>query len=180
MGVGAEATGVVVDAGPGVALRPEHSCLDVPARRRSGENGSPCRRDDLVLVPDSLTDDVAAQMLINPITVLMLRRAAQQHPSVGFDGVILNNAAASSVGRLFTAGAAHHRIATISIVRSAARAEELAQRFPDVPVVSTAIAGLAASGCATPPAGARSRWRWIPSVATPPQTCCRCWIRAGR
>jgi hypothetical protein len=59
-----------------------------------------------VPVPDSLPDEIAAQMLVNPVTVLMLRRAAQQHFSVGFDGVVLNNAAASAVGRLlFTAGA---------------------------------------------------------------------------
>jgi NADPH:quinone reductase-like Zn-dependent oxidoreductase len=136
MGVGAEATGVVVDAGPGVTLQPgaRVSMFLLGGLWRERVTVS---TEDLVLVPDSLTDDVAAQMLINPITVLMLRRAAQDHPSVGFDGVILNNAAASSVGRLFTAGAAHHRIATIGIVRSDARAEELAQRFPDVPVVST-------------------------------------------
>ena len=40
-----------------------------------------------VPVPDSVPDEAAAQMLCNPITVLMLRRrAAQQHFSVGFDG----------------------------------------------------------------------------------------------
>ena len=115
---------------------------------------------------------------INPITVLMLRRAAQHHPSVGFDGVILNNGAALSVGRLFTAGAAHHRIATIGIVRSAARAEELSRRFPDVPVVSTHSADWServrdAAG------GDPSRWPWIPSAVTPPRICCRCSIRVG-
>jgi NADPH:quinone reductase-like Zn-dependent oxidoreductase len=50
---------------------------------------------------------------------------------------VLNNAAASSVGRLFTAIAEHHQIATISIVRSEARAHQLRDRFPTVPVVST-------------------------------------------
>ena len=94
-----------------------------------------------VPVPDSVPDEVAAQMLCNPITALMLRRAAQQHFGVGFDGVVLNNAAASSVGRLFTAIAEHHRIATISIVRSEQRAQQLRDRFPTVPVVSTADPG---------------------------------------
>ena len=77
-------------------------------------------------------------MLCNPITALMLRRAAQQHFAVGYDGVVLNNAAASSVGRLFTAVAEHHQIATISIVRSEERAQQLRDRFPTVPAVSTA------------------------------------------
>jgi NADPH:quinone reductase-like Zn-dependent oxidoreductase len=73
--------------------------------------------------------------------VLMLRRAAQQHFGVGFDGVVLNNAAASSVGRLFTALAEDHQIATISIVRSDQRAQWLRDRFPTVPVVSTSEPG---------------------------------------
>jgi NADPH:quinone reductase-like Zn-dependent oxidoreductase len=94
-----------------------------------------------VPVPDSVPDEVAAQMLCNPITALMLRRAAQQHFSVGFDGVVLNNAAASSVGRLFTAIAEHHQITTIGIVRSDQRAQELRDRFRTVPVVSTANPG---------------------------------------
>lgn len=134
--VGAEATGIIIDVGPGVELA-------VGTRVALFFVGGAWRQqitvdaDAVVAVPDALSDDVAAQMLINPITVLMLRRAAQQHHSVGFDGVILNNGAASSVGRLFTAGAHHHQIATISIVRSAARADELSRRFPDVPVVST-------------------------------------------
>jgi NADPH:quinone reductase-like Zn-dependent oxidoreductase len=67
----------------------------------------------------------------------MLYRAAQRHFSIGFDGIIINNAANSSVGRLFTASADHHQIATISVVRSADRARELAARYPNVPVVST-------------------------------------------
>jgi NADPH:quinone reductase-like Zn-dependent oxidoreductase len=80
-------------------------------------------------------------MLCNPITALLLRRAAQRHFGVGFDAVVLNNAAASSVGRLFTAIAEHHQIATISIVRSEARAQQLRDRFPTVPAVSTAEPG---------------------------------------
>src|ERR1700756_1325315 len=92
-------------------------------------------------VPDSVPEEAAAQMLCNPITALMLRRAAQQHFGVGFDGVVLNNAAGSAVGRLFTAIAEHHRIATVSIVRSEQRARQLRDRFPTVPVVSTADPG---------------------------------------
>jgi len=90
-----------------------------------------------VPVPDSVPDEIAAQMLCNPLTALMLRRAAQQHFGVGFDAVVLNNAAASSVGRLFTGIAEHHRIATISVVRSEQRAQQLRERFPTVPVIST-------------------------------------------
>ena len=45
-------------------------------------------------------------MVCNPSTALVLYRAAQQHFSIGFDGIINNIAANPSVGRLFTASAA--------------------------------------------------------------------------
>jgi len=41
------------------------------------------------------------------------------------------------VARLFTPSADHRQISTISVVRSADRAHELAARYPNVPVVST-------------------------------------------
>jgi NADPH:quinone reductase-like Zn-dependent oxidoreductase len=90
-----------------------------------------------VPVPDSLADEVAAQLVCNPLTALLLHRAAQQHFTVGFDGIVINNAANSSVGRLFTVWAGHRRIDTISVVRSTHRAQQLAERYPVVPVVST-------------------------------------------
>jgi NADPH:quinone reductase-like Zn-dependent oxidoreductase len=138
---GIEATGVVVDVGAGVSgVSPGSRVSFFP---HSGAWRQVVNVDAAIAVPvpDSVPDEVAAQMLCNPITALMLRRAAQQHFGVGFDGVVLNNAAASSVGRLFTAIAEHHQIATISIVRSEARALQLRDRFPAVPVVSTAEPG---------------------------------------
>jgi NADPH:quinone reductase-like Zn-dependent oxidoreductase len=138
---GIEATGVLIDVGAGVSgFSPGSRVSFFP---HSGAWRQVVNVDAAIAVPvpDSVPDEVAAQMLCNPITALMLRRAAQQHFSVGFDGVVLNNAAASSVGRLFTAIAEHHQIATISIVRSAQRAQQLRDRFPTVPVVSTAEPG---------------------------------------
>jgi hypothetical protein len=32
-------------------------------------------------------------MLVNPLTVVMLRREAERHCATGYDGVVLNNAA---------------------------------------------------------------------------------------
>ena len=138
---GIEATGVVVDVGAGVSgFRPGSRVSFFP------HSGAWCQVVNVdaaiaVPVPDSVPDDVAAQMLCNPITALLLRRAAQQHFGIGFDGVVLNNAAASSVGRLFTAIAERHRIATVSIVRSDSRADQLRDHFPTVPVVSTSDPG---------------------------------------
>src|ERR1700758_501229 len=138
---GVEATGVVTEVGAGVtgvAPGARVTFFPHPGAWRQVVNVDAAIA---VPVPDSVPDEVAAQMLCNPITALMLRRAAQQHFGVGFDGVVLNNAAASSVGRLFTAIAEHHQITTIGIVRSDQRAQELRDRFPTVSVVSTANPG---------------------------------------
>jgi NADPH:quinone reductase-like Zn-dependent oxidoreductase len=134
---GLEATGVVVATGPGVHTPPVGTRVTVFPNPGSWAQLINVAADLAVPVPDSVSDDVAAQMVCNPLTALLLCRAAQQHFSVGFGGIIINNAANSSVGRLFTVSADHHQIGTISVVRSADRAHELAARYPNVPVVST-------------------------------------------
>jgi NADPH:quinone reductase-like Zn-dependent oxidoreductase len=136
--VGIEATGIVLDIGAGVTSVSPGTRVTVFPHPGAWQDTILVDAELAVAVPDALSDVVAAQMLVNPITVLMLRRAAQQHFSTGFDGVVLNNAAASSVGRLFTAGSEHHKLATISIVRSDERAQQLRDITPAVPVVSTA------------------------------------------
>jgi NADPH:quinone reductase-like Zn-dependent oxidoreductase len=134
---GLEATGVVVATGSGVDTPTVGTRVTVFPNPGSWAQRINVAAEVVVPVPDSVSDDVAAQMVCNPLTALLLYRAAQQHFSVGFDGIIINNAANSSVGRLFTAGADHHQVATISVVRSADRAQELTARYPNVPVVST-------------------------------------------
>jgi NADPH:quinone reductase-like Zn-dependent oxidoreductase len=134
---GLEGTGVVVATGPGVDTPAVGTRVTVFPNPGSWAQRVNVAAELAVPVPDSVSDDVAAQMVCNPLTALLLYRAAQQHFSVGFDGIVINNAANSSVGRLFTTSAQHHHIATISVVRSADRARELAARQPNVPVVST-------------------------------------------
>jgi NADPH:quinone reductase-like Zn-dependent oxidoreductase len=134
---GLEATGVVVATGPGVDTPGIGTRVTVFPNPGSWAQRINVAAEVAVPVPDSVSDDVATQMVCNPLTALLLHRIAQQHFSVGFDGVVINNAANSSVGRLFTVGADDHRIATISVVRSAERARELTARYPNVPVVST-------------------------------------------
>src|SRR5882757_1629461 len=134
---GLEATGVVVATGPGVDTPTVGTRVTVFPNPGSWAQRINVDAEVAVPVPDAVGDDVAAQMVCNPLTALLLYRAAQQHFSVGFDGVILNNAANSSVGRLFTVIAEDRQIATIGVVRSAGRAHELTVRYPNVPVVST-------------------------------------------
>jgi NADPH:quinone reductase-like Zn-dependent oxidoreductase len=124
-------------------------------------------------VPDGLSDDVAAQMLVNPITVAMLRREAEKQFATGYDGVVLNNAAGGAVGRLLTAGSDFHHLATISIVRTADGAAILRERFPAVPVVSTDGPGWPAR-YAMRLVGARSLRRGIRSAAGWGSSCSTC------
>jgi NADPH:quinone reductase-like Zn-dependent oxidoreductase len=162
---GLEATGLVAAIGPGVSTPTVGSRVTVFPNPGSWAQRINVPAELAVPVPDSLSDEVAAQMVCNPLTALLLHRAAQQHFSVGFDGIIINNAANSSVGRLFTVWAEHHRIATISVVRSAVRAQQLIERYPAVPVVSTnkdewaeqvrAIAGRRPIAAAVDPVGGK-------------------------
>jgi NADPH:quinone reductase-like Zn-dependent oxidoreductase len=134
---GVEATGVVTATGPGVTSYTLGTRVSFFPHGGSWAEVVNVDASIAVAVPDSLSVEAAAQMVCNPLTVLMMRRAAQTHFAAGFDGVVLNNAAASAVGRLFTAECEHHQFATISIVRSDDRAAQLRERFPNVPVVST-------------------------------------------
>jgi NADPH:quinone reductase-like Zn-dependent oxidoreductase len=134
---GIEATGVVEALGTGVTgLRTGQRVTVFPAPGAWAE-WIVVDAQVAVPVPDSVSDDVAAQLLVNPLTVVMLRREAERHYATGYDGVVLNNAAGGAVGRLFTAGCEAHHVATISIVRSAEGAARLAKQFPTVPVVAT-------------------------------------------
>ncbi|NGX07540.1 alcohol dehydrogenase catalytic domain-containing protein [Mycobacteroides franklinii] len=135
--VGIEATGVVVDVGAQVrGFTAGQRVTAYPAPGAWSELVSVDARF-VVPVPDSVPDEVATQMLVNPITVAMLRHEAEKHYTTGYDGVALNNAAGGAVGRLLTAGCDFHHLATISIVRSEEGAARLRERFPAVPVVST-------------------------------------------
>jgi NADPH:quinone reductase-like Zn-dependent oxidoreductase len=134
---GVEATGVVEKIGPGVHHVAPGARVSVFPQPGAWAQRVIANAEFVVPVPDSVSDEVAAQMLGNPLTVLMLRREAEKHFTTGYDGVVLNNAAGGSVGRLLTAELSTHHAATINLVRSAETAKGLRERFPEVPVVVT-------------------------------------------
>jgi NADPH:quinone reductase-like Zn-dependent oxidoreductase len=137
VGAGVEATGVVEKVGSGVHHVTPGARVSVFPQPGAWAERVTADAQFVVPVPDSVSDEIAAQMLVNPLTVLMLRREAERHFTTGYDGVILNNAAGGAVGRLVTAGFSNHHNATISLVRRAATAQQLRERFPEVPVVVT-------------------------------------------
>jgi NADPH:quinone reductase-like Zn-dependent oxidoreductase len=137
VGAGVEATGVVEKVGPGVQHVTPGARVSVFPQPGAWAERFTADAQFVVPVPDSVSDEVAAQMLVNPLTVLMLRREAGKHFTTGYDGVVLNNAAGGAVGRLVTAGFSNHHIATVSLVRRAETAQQLRERFPEVPVLVT-------------------------------------------
>jgi NADPH:quinone reductase-like Zn-dependent oxidoreductase len=143
LAAGIEATGVVESVGPGVEVAGVEPGARVSVFPQPGAWSEFVLADAqfVVPVPENLSDDVAAQMLVNPLTVQMLRREVEATRAVAYNGVFLQTAAGSSVGRLMTAGSEHHAIGHINIVRSAEGADLLRKRFPNTPVVSTAQTG---------------------------------------
>lgn len=96
-------------------------------------------KHSLVSVPDGIADGVAAQMLINTVTASVLIRAGHNslklpiRPPV----YILQNAAASGVGRLLTRIALDRGVVPIRLVRSEESADRLRSVFPGPPIYST-------------------------------------------
>ncbi|MFE7211956.1 zinc-binding dehydrogenase [Streptomyces sp. NPDC001698] len=143
---GVEATGVVEAIGPGTRVAPGVEVggrVTVFPQPGAWSQWIVAEAEVVVAVPDELSDEVAAQMLANPLTTVMLRREAQEHLAIGYDGFLVQTAAGSSVGRLVTGVAQFHNLALVNVVRSDRGAAELRKRFPDVPVVSTEHPGWA-------------------------------------
>src|SRR6202030_4691141 len=97
------------------------------------------RYNSLLAVPNETSDQIAAQMLINTITASVLIKAGHNSlktpimPPV----YILQNAAASGVGRLLTQVALDRGVRPIRLVRSNESAERLRSALPGPPVYST-------------------------------------------
>ncbi|MFJ9968047.1 zinc-binding dehydrogenase [Streptomyces avermitilis] len=143
---GVEATGVLEAIGPGTRVAPGvtvGSRVTVFPQPGAWSQWIVADAEAVVAVPDELSDEVAAQMLVNPLTTVMLRREAQEHPAFGYDGLLVQTAAGSSVGRLLTGTSLVHNLALFNVVRSDRGAAELRKRFPGVPVVATEHPGWA-------------------------------------
>ena len=97
------------------------------------------RYNSLLQVPDEISDQVAAQMLINTITASVLLTTGHNSlkAPITLPVYILQNAAASSVGRLLTQVALDRGVRPIRLVRSRQSAERLRSVLPGPPVYST-------------------------------------------
>lgn len=97
------------------------------------------RYNSLLPVPAEIPDRIAAQMLINTITASVLIKAGHNSLKAPITPpvYILQNAAASGVGRLLTQVALDRGVRAIRLVRSTQSAEKLQAILPGPPVVLT-------------------------------------------
>ena len=97
------------------------------------------RYESLLPVSDEIPDQIAAQMLINTVTASVLIKAGHNSlkPPITLPVYILQNAAASGVGRLLTQVALDRGVRPIRPVRSNESAERLRSALPGPPVYST-------------------------------------------
>jgi NADPH2:quinone reductase len=93
----------------------------------------------LVRLPDDVTDEQAAQMLINTITARLVLSTGHNAlpPERKTSVTVIQTGASSAVGQLLTALLVANDVATIRLVRSEASASALAKRMPGPPIVST-------------------------------------------
>lgn len=97
------------------------------------------RYNSLLLLPAEIPDQIAAQMLINTITASVLIKVGHNSlkAPITLPVYILQNAAASGVGRLLTQVALDRGVRPIRLVRSSQSAEKLQAVLPGPPVVAT-------------------------------------------
>ena len=133
---GVEGMGVVESVGPDVrALRPGRRVAVFPAPG-TWADFVVVAADHVVPVPEGVSDETAALMLVNPLTLLMLYRALEN--ALGeHEGPVLQTAAGSSIGRLVGAAAVRHGLPLINLVRDAAGARRMRDLYPTLPVVAT-------------------------------------------
>src|SRR5712671_5923702 len=97
------------------------------------------RYNSLLPVPNEVPDQIAAQMLINTVTASILIKAGHNSlkPPITLPVYVLQNAAASGVGRLLTQVALDRGVRPIRLVRSDQSAERLGSILPGPPVFAT-------------------------------------------
>ncbi|MGQ4511397.1 alcohol dehydrogenase catalytic domain-containing protein [Streptomyces sp. DW26H14] len=136
---GVEGMGVIETVGKGVRdLRPGQRVAFFPVQGAWGEAVT-APAGLVVPVPEAVSDETAALMLVNPLTLLILLRAVEDARH-GQSGAVVQTAAGSSVGKLVSAAALRQGIPLVNLVRGTTGAQSLRQRFPGLATISTADA----------------------------------------
>ncbi|ANA39691.1 zinc-binding dehydrogenase [Geobacter anodireducens] len=118
---GSEALGIVDAVGEGVQnLKPGQRVVGSPIMGVWAEYFL-APEDILTVVPDSIDDEVGAQLSSMPFSALMLLEFLDAKPGQW----IIQNAAGGAIGKALSALAKEHGVKTISLVRSEASEKEL-------------------------------------------------------
>jgi NADPH:quinone reductase-like Zn-dependent oxidoreductase len=135
--LGFEGAGVVEATGPNVTatLTPGTRVAFFPARWAWSDHVL-ASAQFVTPVPNDVSDAVAGQLHVNPLTALMLMRAVDDS-GVREGNLVVLSAAGSAVGKLAMTLALRRGLSVIGIVRTDAGAASLQSSFPDVVVVST-------------------------------------------
>jgi NADPH:quinone reductase len=143
---GFEGAGVVSEVGaridPGLGLKPGLRVAFFPAPG-SWRDEVVVPAGSVVPLPDSISDEIGSQMLINTATALTAIRAAHDSlpPDAGTGVVVLLTGAGSAVGRLLAKLLTDRGVKVIRLVRSEAGAEKLTKILPGSPILATDVAG---------------------------------------
>lgn len=134
--VGFEGFGVIERTGGGVDLPVGARVAFFPGRAAWSERVV-VPAAYVTAIPDDVSDDVAAQLHVNPLTAALLARAVKRAGVVPGEDVVVLSAAGSAVAKLTTSILRDSGIDVVAVVRSSSGAEELRSRVHGMPVVST-------------------------------------------
>ncbi|SEF15722.1 NADPH:quinone reductase [Rhizobiales bacterium GAS191] len=143
---GLEGAGVVSEVGaqidPNLGLRPGLRVAFFPAPG-SWRDEVAVPAGSVARLPDSIPDEVAAQVLINTASALTAIRAAHDSlpPDARTGVVVLVTAAGSAVGRLVCKFLTNRGVKVIGLVRSESGAAKLARVVPGSTIFATDVAG---------------------------------------
>ncbi|MBK1840426.1 zinc-binding dehydrogenase [Azospirillum sp. YIM B02556] len=138
--VGFEGYGIVEQAGEGVALAAGARIAFFPGRGAWSEKAV-VSADYVTEIPDTVSDEAAAQLHVNPLTTALLLRAVEASGAKPGRDVVVLTAAGSAVARLTIGLLLERGYDVVGIVRREAGVNELNVVFPDLPVVSTDKSG---------------------------------------
>jgi NADPH2:quinone reductase len=143
---GFEGAGVVSEVGaridPGLGLKQGLRVAFFPAPG-SWRDEVVVPASSVVPLPDSIPDEIGAQMLINTVTALEVIRTAHDSlpPDARTGVVVLLTGAGSAVGRLLGKVLTDRGVKVIRLVRSEAGAAKLSGILPGSPIFATDVAG---------------------------------------
>jgi NADPH2:quinone reductase len=131
---GIEAVGIVEDLGQGVTGPVPGTRVVLLNVIGTWRQQVVCPAGQVVVVPDGVSDDDAAQAIINPVAAWMLT-VGEHHLTRG--ELLTQTAAGSTVGRLVLQLARSEGFRTVNLVRRHAQIEELAALGSDVTLCTT-------------------------------------------